>query len=74
MYLVCCNINVSQSNSLGSMVNDTEVGNCIMRKVTIDNILHLCPFTTTDSEQGEHYHMWFAAILMRASVIAWGEW
>jgi len=35
------------------MVNDAKVGNCVMRKVAVDNVVHLCLFATDDIKQGE---------------------
>ena len=36
------------SNRLGRLVNDSEKGNCKMKKVIVDNVPHLCLFAIRD--------------------------
>ena len=38
---------------LGRMVNDAKAGNCKMKKVVIDDVVHLCSFAVTSIAIGD---------------------
>jgi len=43
-----CSIDATNSSGLGRMVNDSKAGNCVMRKVMVDGVPHLCLFARTN--------------------------
>ena len=50
--VICCSIERTKSSCIAQFVNDSKSGNCVMKKIVVDDITRLCLFAVRSIEPG----------------------